>query len=211
MVIQPFRWLTFVGFLRHMGDMDDAWRWRFMHYILGLREGFPADTYARVRAHDNFSMHVGRSWTDATEMGGRLRIETPQGAFQADYIIAGTGVRHDFSRRPELAGCADNIALWADRYTPPPDERHERLSRYPYLAPDYSFTERTEGNTPWLRDIHFFGVGTAVSFGPAGASINAMSIAVPKLVAGVTRGLFRADIAEHWARLQAYDVKQVEL
>ena len=50
-----------------------------------------------------------------------------------------------------------------------------------------------------------------MSFGPAGASINAMSIAVPKLVAGVTRGLFRADVAEHLVRLLAYDVKQVEL
>jgi hypothetical protein len=64
---------------------------------------------------------------------------------------------------------------------------------------------------PWLSDIHFFGVGSALSFGPAGASINAMSIAVPKLVAGVTRGLFRADLTEHWAQLLAYDVKQVEL
>jgi cation diffusion facilitator CzcD-associated flavoprotein CzcO len=211
MVIQPFRWLTFAGFLRHMGEMDDAWRWRFMHYILGLREGFPADTYARVKRFANFTMHVGASFTGAAVVEDRVRLQTSAGPFDADYVIAGTGVSHDFALRPELAGAADNIALWSDRYTPPPHERHQRLGTYPYLAADYSFVERTPGRTPWLSDIHFFGVGTAASFGPAGASINAMSIAVPKLVAGVTRGLFRADLAEHWERLQNYSVKQVEL
>jgi hypothetical protein len=38
-----------------------------------------------------------------------------------------------------------------------------------------------------------------------------MTIATPKLVAGVTRGLFRADLAEHWRDLLACDVRQVEL
>ena len=47
-----------------------------------------------------------------------------------------------------------------------------------------------------------------MSFGPSGSSINAMTTAVPKLVAGITRGLFRADVDRHWADLCAYDVKQ---
>jgi hypothetical protein len=35
-----------------------------------------------------------------------------------------------------------------------------------------------------------------------------MTTAVPKLVNGLTRGLFRADIERHWASLRAYDVPQ---
>jgi hypothetical protein len=31
---------------------------------------------------------------------------------------------------------------------------------------------------------------------------------VPKLVHGLTRGLFRADIELHWASFRAYDVPQ---
>jgi len=31
---------------------------------------------------------------------------------------------------------------------------------------------------------------------------------VPKLVHGLTRALFRADIDRHWASLRAYDVPQ---
>lgn len=211
MIIQPYRWLTFAGFLKHMGDMPDEWRWRFMSYVLGLREGFPADTYARVNAHPNFTMHVGRPWTGAASTSDGVRLETPRGAFHADYAICGTGVRHDYEQRPELASFAANIARWSDRYAPPEHERDDRLGQFPYLSADYAFMEREPGRTPWIRDIHLFGIGTSMSFGPAGSSINAMSTAVPKLVAGVTRGLFREDLARNWAALQAYDIPQVVL
>lgn len=210
-VVQPYRWLTFAGFLRHLGDMPDEWRWRFMHHVQGLREGFPADTWARVAAFANFTLHVGRPWTGADIIGNRVRLATPEGPFDADFVICGTGIDHGARLRPELAACADNIATWADRYTPPPRERNDRLGRFPYLSADFAFTEKTPGLTPWIADLHLFGIGTTMSFGPSGSSINAMTIAVPKLVAGVTRGLFRADLDDHWASLRAYDVKQVEI
>ena len=44
-----------------------------------------------------------------------------------------------------------------------------------------------------------------------GSSINAMTVAVPKVAAGVTRGLFAGDLQRHWESLLAYDVRQVEL
>jgi cation diffusion facilitator CzcD-associated flavoprotein CzcO len=211
MVVQPYRWLTFAGFLRHLGDMPDEWRWRFMQYIHGLREGFPADTWARVTAFPNFTMHVDRPWTDARMIDGRVRLDTPKDPFDADFVICGTGIDHDARLRPELAAFADNIATWGDRYTPPLEERNDRLARFPYLTQDYAFAEIIPGRTPWIAEIHLFGIGTTMSFGPSGSSINAMTIAVPKLCAGVTRGLFRTDLAEHWRDLRAYDVKQVEI
>ena len=58
-VIQPYRWLTFRGFLRHFCDLDDAWRWRFMRAILELREGFPQATYDRCARFANFHLHEG--------------------------------------------------------------------------------------------------------------------------------------------------------
>lgn len=211
MIIQPYRWLTFAGFMRHIHEMPDEWRWRFMSYILGLREGFPQDTYTRVLAFPNFTMHVGRPWTGARVEAGRAVLETARGDFSADYAICGTGVQMDPACVPELAGCADNIALWADRYTPPGEEANERLSRFPYLAPDYAFIEKRAGETPWIRDIHLFGIGTSLSFGPAGSSINAMTIAVPRLAAGITRGLFEADMPRLYAELRAYAIPQVTL
>ncbi|WP_376097892.1 FAD/NAD(P)-binding protein [Roseomonas sp. CCTCC AB2023176] len=211
MIIQPYRWLTFAGFLRHMGEMPDEWRWRFLSFILGLREGFPADTYARVTRHPNFTMHVGRPWTGARGADGRVILDTPRGPFTADFLICGTGTRMDAASVPCLANCADNVATWGDRFVPPDSERDERLLRFPYLDPSSAFTEREPGRTPWIRDIHLFGFGTTMSFGPAGASINAMAIAAPRVAAGVTRGLFAADMPRLHGELLAYDVPQVVL
>jgi cation diffusion facilitator CzcD-associated flavoprotein CzcO len=209
--VQRYRWLTFAGFLRHIGDMPDEWRWRMIGTIWKAREGFPADTYRRVMAFPKFTLHVGRAWTDARIEDGRVRIETVRGPFQADYAICGTGLRQDLSKRPELAPFADKIALWRDRYTPPPEEQDEGLGSFPYLGPDYALLEKKPGEAPWLADIHMFTIGSTMSFGPSGASINAMTTAVPVLVASLTRGLFTADLARHWESLQAYDVEQVAL
>lgn len=209
--VQRYRWLTFAGFLRHIGEMPDEWRWRMIGTIWKAREGFPADTYKRVMAFPDFTMHVGRGWTDARIADGRIHIETARGPFVADYAICGTGLRQNLAKRPELAPFADKVALWRDRYTPPPDEADELLGAFPYLAPDYAFVEKTPGEAPWLADIHLFCIGSTLSFGPSGSSINAMTNAIPVLVAGLTRGLFAGDLARHWESLRTYDVEQMKL
>jgi FAD-dependent urate hydroxylase len=207
-LIQPYRWLTFRGFLRHLSDLDDAWRWRFMRAILEMREGFPQATHDRCARHANFSLHEGAPVEAAREVGNRVELRTPRGDFTADFIICGTGIDMNFAARPELHRFADNIATWADRYQPLPDERSARLGRFPYLADDYAFMERVPGETPWISDVHLFAIASTMSFGPSGSSINAMTTAVPKLVHGLTRGLFRADLEQYWAAFNAYDVPQ---
>lgn len=216
-VVQPYRWVTFRGFLRHLSDLDDSWRWRFMRQVLSMREGFPQATYDRCADHANFEMHTGTSVRGSRfdAAADRIELDIERGTecftMPADFVIAATGIDIDFSVRPELAGFAENIATWADRYTPPADEQDARLAAFPYLADDYAFSERTPGATPWLRNVHLFAIGSTMSFGASGSSINAMTTAIPKLVAGLTRGLFRDDIEEHWASFQAYDVPQAVL
>jgi cation diffusion facilitator CzcD-associated flavoprotein CzcO len=207
-VVQPYRWLTFRGFLRHFSELDDAWRWRFMRAILGLREGFPQHTYDRCARHATFHLHEQSPVLATRTAGERAVLTTPRGEIEADFVICGTGIAMDFTGRDELRRCADNIARWEDRYSPPAEERDARLGRYPYLADDYALCERVPGRTPWIGDIHLFAIASTMSFGPSGSSINAMTTAVPKLVHGLTRGLFRADVEKHWASLQAYDVPQ---
>ena len=210
-VVQPYRWLTFRGFLRHLSDLDDAWRWRFMHYILGLREGFTQATYDRCTVQPKFKLHTGRALTGSALVGDKLELQTTQGPMDADFAISTTGIDIDFTARPELHNFAHNIATWADRYTPPADEQDARLAAFPYLAADYAFSERDAGLTPWIANVHLFAIGSTVSFGASGSSINAMTTAVPKLVDGITRGLFKRDVNLHWNSLQAYDVPQAIL
>jgi len=207
-VIQPYRWLTFRGFLRHFCDLDDTWRWRFMRAVLEMREGFPQATYDRCARHANFRLQEGAPIDAVRETAGGVELQTPRGTFAADFVICGTGIDVNFAGRLELRNCAANIATWADRYQPPPDECSPRLGRFPYLADDYALIERITGETPWIADIHVFAIASTMSFGASGSSINAMTTAVPKLVHGLTRGLFRADVERHWASFKAYDVPQ---
>ena len=210
-VVQPYRWLTFRGFLRHLSDLPDAWRWRFMRYILGLREGFTQATYDRCATQPAFHLHTGRAVTGSAMHNGRVELHTAQGPLLTDFVISATGVDIDFAARPELQSFADNIATWADRYTPPADEQDTRLGAFPYLASDYAFVEREAGRTPWITNVHLFAIGSTASFGASGSSINALTTAVPKLVDGLTRGLFTDDVNLHWDSLQAYDVPQAIL
>ncbi|GJD52126.1 FAD-dependent urate hydroxylase [Methylobacterium crusticola] len=210
-VIQPYRWLTFAGFLRHLGDLDDAWRWRFMSAILRMREGFPQATWDRCAHHPRFRFEPGAPVLSAALADDAVVLATPRGRLAVDFVIAATGIEIDFAARPELAAFAHNIATWGDRYDPPEEERDPRLAAYPYLADDYAFVEREPGRTPYLADIHLFGIASTMSHGPSGSSINAMTTAVPRLVAGLTRGLFVADLDRHWADFRAYDVPQAVL
>jgi hypothetical protein len=156
-------------------------------------------------------MYAERAWTDARMEEGRIRLETMRGPFHADFAICGTGIRQNVHLRPELAPFADKIALWRDRFTPPSGEEDALLAAYPYLGPDYEFLEKAPGDAPWLGDIHVFGIGSTLSFGVSGSSINAMNVAIPKLVASLTRGLFAGDLQRHWQSLLAYDTRLVEL
>jgi cation diffusion facilitator CzcD-associated flavoprotein CzcO len=210
-LVQPYHWLTFRGFLRHFSDLDDAWRWRFMKTVLEMREGFPQPTWDRCARHANFHLHEGTPIESAQEIGNKVELRTPSETFEADFVICGTGIEMDFAARQELRNCAGNIATWTDRYQPPENERNARLGEFPYLADDYSLTERVPGKTPWISDIHLFAIASSMSFGASGSSINAMTTAIPKLVHGLTRELFCADIERLWTSFKAYDVVQATI
>ena len=182
-----------------------------MSHILRMREGFPQETYDRCAGHGAFRLVTGAPWNAARVAGDAVAIETPCGPHIADFLICGTSVEMDFSRRSELARIAHNIARWSDRYHPPAAQRDDRLARFPYLAADFSLLPREPGLTDWMTDLHIFNIASTMSFGPSGSSINAMTTAVPKLVAGLTSGLFKGDVDRHWRSLQEYDVPQAVL
>ena len=211
--VQPYKHISYTGFLRHLRDLDDACRWRIMRHLLTLREAFPYETWSRVTCHANAILHPGAGWLDA-EMtpGGRVAVSTAKGTFECDHVIAGTGFDIDLSAQPELAPFADRVALWSDRYTPPQDEADTRLARYPYLGPTMEFLPRDPDSDPdittALARLRLFTFGATVSFGPSGSSINALKFAAPRLVSGITKALFVEDAGNHAAELFAYDTPE---
>lgn len=207
--IQPYKAISFPGFLRHFHSLDDATRWKFMTYLLEVREALPAETWQRVTRHANFHLHTASPWEHVEAAGDAVRLHTPTGIFETDFAIAGTGFDMDLACRTELAGCIDRIATWGDRF--PPARDVPRLARYPYLDAGFAFTEKTPGTARYLANIHCFDFGTMLSAGPSGSSINGMKFAVPRLVDAITRDLFVADIDRHYANLRAYRTPEFPL
>lgn len=209
--IQPYKAISFSGFLRHFGDLPDAIRWRFMRHLLAIREALPRETWDRVTRHANFHLHTGSPWQSVRLRGEAVEIATPNGTHLADFLICGTGFEMDVTCRHEIAEAVPHIATWGDRYVPAAGDEDARLARYPYLGPGFELVEKRPGTEPWIGDVHVFDFGTMLSFGPSGSSINGMKFAVPRLVNALTRDLFSADIEAHYARLMAYDVPEFPL
>ncbi|MEM6621900.1 MAG: FAD/NAD(P)-binding protein [Pseudomonadota bacterium] len=210
--IQPYKHISYTGFLRHMGDLDDADRWRFMCHLLNLREAFPAETWERVTRHPNVTLHSGCDWTGAGLSGdGQVVLQTAHGPFTADHVIAGTGFDVDPAGCPLLAPMAPQIAQWADMYQPAAGEEDPRLARYPYLGKTFELLPKPAQDAPGLSRIRLFTFGATMSFGPSGSSINALKVSVPRLVSGITRDLFREDAAAHFDDMVAYDAPEFPL
>ena len=208
--VQPYRWAAFPGFTRHIGEMDDLWRWRFLTYFVDLREPFTQDAWERVSRFPNYRMVIGEPWQNVAVEGDELLIRTPKGVIHADFIVCGTGVTVDHRLRPELSGFAHNIATWRDQFQPPPGEENPRLGHFPYLSPSFSYSEREPGATPQLANIHCFNFASTLSFGPSGAAIRPMKYLVPKFARALTRDLFRDDIGEHWADFRAFQGREFD-
>ncbi|MEM7745606.1 MAG: NAD(P)/FAD-dependent oxidoreductase [Pseudomonadota bacterium] len=209
--IQPYKQISYAGFLRHLADLDDDQRWQIMRHLLNLREAFPAETWARVTRQPNARLHSGCDWHGARPTGDGVELETAEGPFFAHHVIAGTGFDVDPSACRLLGPISDDIARWSDQHVPPPEDRDPRLARYPYLGSTFELTERQPGGCPGLSRVRLFTFGATMSFGPSGSSINALKFAAPRLIQGITRDLFREGASAHFADLRAYDTPEFEL
>lgn len=209
--VQPYKAISNAGFLRHFGDLDDDWRWRFMHYLLTIREALPAETWERCTRHPNFHLHTGAPWEELVLDGEAVIVNPQRHHLRADFLICGTGFDMDLAQRAELADFIGRIATWGDRYTPPAALQEPRLARYPYLGPGFQLLPRQPGDAPFLGDIHLFDFGATLSFGPSGSSINGMKFAAPRLAQAIAGDLFRRDTAHHYQAMMAYRTPEFPL
>lgn len=191
----------FSALLRHYGDLDDARRWRLMRLASNDRPPPPVDSIERCTRHANFRMHTDAHWSNLTMAGGEIGVLSSGTRFHFDFLILATGFAVELRRRPELAGFVDRIKLWEHAYTPPADLTDSVLGRHPYLGPWFEFLEREPGAAPFLANIHDFGIAAIQSMGPVCVGLNGMKIGTPRLVAGISRGLYLADAAAHEAAL----------
>jgi cation diffusion facilitator CzcD-associated flavoprotein CzcO len=187
------------GALENFHLLPDAVRWA---HQLGLEQGgasTPLESIQRATRHDNFHIHLNAGDLSIQPQNGALQAAYGNVAVLLDFLIAGTGFRVDLGRRPELARFVDNIALWGDRFESA-EPKAAAGARYPYLGDAFEFTARESGASNFLADIHCYNIAGAVSTGKYLCDVPSM-VDLPRLVSGVSRDLFLADIDHHVARI----------
>lgn len=208
--INPQMWMAKAGFLNHYADLPDAMKWRFMRHMFRYNIPAPQSAYERLSAMPGAAVRTNAAWTsvrlaDREEGGEEIEITTATGeVIEADFLILAIGFVQDLRLRPELAGLADGIARWSDRFVPPEGEMDASIGAHPYLGPSFEFQERAPGTSPHVTRIFNFTYGALMSMGLSGAAISGFKYALPRLVQGITRSLFIEDAAAICSQFEGY-------
>jgi FAD-dependent urate hydroxylase len=189
-VVNPHRWLGFSAIFAHYPELDDRIRWNIARHFDVHDQPPPPHTFDRARWQPGLHVHADSVWEKVCWTGDAIAVTTKYDQFTFDFVICATGVSFDLALRSELDGIVDDIALWSDRFAPGPDEAHPELGKLPYLGKSYEFLEKIPGAAPWLSRIYAFNFSAMASMGPVSTGISGHRYAIPRLVRGITEGLF---------------------
>lgn len=198
----------FPGF-EHFHLLSDDERWHLIRRVRELGASVPPDSILRASKFPNFHLHLGTPWDATWAENGRAIVSGNGRTFDFDYVIAGTGFKVDLQLLPELSLFADQIATWADRYTPPTHDRDDELLRYPYLGHGYELQAKEANAAPYLRNIHILNFAGFLSFGRILGDIASLTGAVPRLASSIGQDLFLADRAHHIQKVSSVPIPDV--
>jgi cation diffusion facilitator CzcD-associated flavoprotein CzcO len=203
--VNKFKAMSYPGAQQGYAALPDLWRWRLTRYAVEAQVPPPHDTVHRTLRHRGFRLHLGTPWRAVRPAGAGIEVEVASGRLAFDFAILGTGFVTDLGERPELAPFAEEIALWRDRFVPPPGESSDEMAAFPYLGPGFEFREKRPGAVPFLSRIRCFNYGAAVTHGLVSGDIPGLQVGAERLARSLVEDLFTADIERHWSALVAAD------
>ncbi len=202
--VNPIRFMERVALMPRYPSLDDAAKYAVMASFFVRNQPPTTDMFDRAAAFDGFALHVGSPWETVEEVDNAVRITTPKGAFDYDFLVLSTGLITDPALRPELGTVADRIARWSDRYAPPPELANAVLDAHPYLGPAFQYLARDPADAPLLHGLFAFNYSALISLGLSASALSGLKHALPRLVAGVADQLFADDQARILADYHAY-------
>ncbi len=165
----------------------------------------PAHSVARVARFPNAYLHVNAAVKAITETPNGLIIKTPEKTIETDVAIFATGFGIDWAKRPELSAFAPFIRTWGDVMGPEKAGSNPGLAQHPYLAEDFSFTERFAGECPALGQIICFAYPAVPSHGKVTSGIPSATEGARRLAGGLVRSFFAEDAQTHLSTFINYD------
>lgn len=190
--VNPIRFMERVGFTARYPALDDATKYAAMDAFLGHNQPPTNDTFERAASWPGFALHLGAPWLDVAEHDGFVRVTTPHGHHDFDFVVISTGLVSDPGLRPELAEVADLIARWGERVTPS-GRRNALIDAHPYLGEAFEFLPRDGVDGAPLHGLFAFNYSALVSLGLSASALSGLHNALPRLVKGVADQLFLDD------------------
>ena len=197
------------GLVHGFADLDDASKWRFLHYAQTEQTPPPRDSVLRVSRHEGARFHVGSPLVALDERDGALAVTTPKGHYVVDFLIFATGFHSDIATRAEFAPFARFVRRWKDRYQADPALPSYELAESPDLGAAFAFQEREPGTCAALTQIHCFNHAASLSHGKLSGDIPAISDGAQRLARGIASRLFDADRERHYQALLAFDTAEL--
>jgi cation diffusion facilitator CzcD-associated flavoprotein CzcO len=209
--VNPIRFMEKVGLAARYPALDDADKYRAMACFLGHNQPPTNDTFRRAASWPGFDLHLGSPWLDveAIEDGRQVRVTTPHGEHQFDFVVLSTGLISDPALRPELALVAPAIARWADKVPVPdgidaPQGIRDLIAAHPYLGPAFEFLPLRPDQADQVHGLFAFNYSALLSLGLSASALSGLQQALPKLASGIADQLFLDDKEANLAAFIGY-------
>lgn len=203
--VNPIRFMEQTGVIPRYPDLEDALKYNVMSAFIDRAQPPTNDTFQRAASWPNFTLHLGAPWNSVKESDQNVRIETPKGAFNFDYLILSTGLKTEHGLRPELSDFADKIACWGDKFVAPKETKKNLLDEHPYLGSGFEFLPKKEKDQALLAGIYAFNYSALLSHGMSAAALSGLGHAVPRLVKHIANALFQESKEDWLTDYLAYD------
>lgn len=197
--------VSFSGFQRGQGMLDDDWRWRIYTYMLAAGSPPPHESVLRAQKLKGFCFRFAEPWLDMIVEADGVTVKTVKGTERFDAVLIGTGFDIDMSRVGELTDFTPNVKLWADVRSAREVKANAEAARYPYVGRGFELKEKVAGKTPRLKDIHLFNWGSILSQGALAGDIPGLFVGATRLVQALSHELFTADIERHVQNMYAVE------
>ena len=189
-------YLQVAGLAAGWPGMSDADRWAMSVLVFRQNPSPPTpESVKRLLAFANVAVHFRAPVRSATRAADGVALKLADRDAQVDFLIIATGFRSQFARLPELRALAPHVALWRDRYTPPPALADADLAGQAYLDEGLALTERDAGACPQIRRLHVFSRAGEVSVGSMVSNIANANLGAERIASAITRALAAEDAA----------------
>ena len=199
--VNKMKQTVYPGFAQGFPDLPDAERIAWLRYIVSCRTAPPRHTVQRaVRA--GVRIELGVETNAVSREGGLLRLETSQGAFEAEHIVLGTGFRFDLVAEPALDEIAGRVLLWRDLEGV--SEIEDEYLNCPALGAGFEFRAKPGFAAEGLQRLRCFTHAAQPSLGNLANDIPQASEGAERLARAIASDLFVEDAAVHRAALEAF-------